>query len=545
MLRFCAAMDALGQGVVLLTEEQEVFFSNHRYQEIYGFSAEQVKPGTRLPVLWPRQLELSSAATDHVEHRLPDPLTPTNAIQEFADGRFIAYAIRQIPRGGWVATYEDVTSRETLNRRLKEQQNRLQARNLQFNSALNHMLEALCFFDEHQRLIVCNAQYAEMYRIPPAAIYPGITLREIVELRRQAGTLPAISSDEFYRWRNSVSAAELVSDTTMKLTDGRVLAIHHRPMAGGGWIATHRDITEHEQLHSQLKEQLEIVNKQKQLLYDKTVQFDLALNNISQGLCFFDSQEKLIICNNIYVEMYGLDVGSIVPGMTLNEIIELRYRVGSGPSMPSEEYHAWRKSITNSADQVVELQNGRTFKIYHRWLPGGGWVGMHEDITPQRKAEELNRQTMERLRATEAELRRAVVAAEASNQAKSSFLANMSHEIRTPLNGILGMAQVLANQDLAAFQQESVNTILESGQTLMALLNDVLDLSKIEAGKLDIIPIDGELENVFVHLQKLFQARAQEKSISLSIHIDPSIPKCCVSTMSASTNAWQISYPTR
>ena len=114
---------------------------------------------------------------------------------------------------------------------------------------------------------------------------------------------------------------------------------------------------------------------------------------------------------------------------------------------------------------------------------------------------------------------------EFANEAKSSFLANMSHEIRTPLNGILGMAQVLENDRLSASQGECVRTILESGQTLMALLNDVLDLSKIEAGKLDISPIDAEMENLILHLQKLFLPRALEKSIALSVDIDPAIPK--------------------
>ena len=114
---------------------------------------------------------------------------------------------------------------------------------------------------------------------------------------------------------------------------------------------------------------------------------------------------------------------------------------------------------------------------------------------------------------------------EFANEAKSSFLANMSHEIRTPLNGILGMAQVLDNDRLPASERECVKTILGCGQTLMALLNDVLDLSKIEAGKLDISPIDAEVENLILHLQKLFQPQALEKSITLSVRIDPATPK--------------------
>jgi CheY-like chemotaxis protein len=84
---------------------------------------------------------------------------------------------------------------------------------------------------------------------------------------------------------------------------------------------------------------------------------------------------------------------------------------------------------------------------------------------------------------------------------------------------------VLDNDRLSASQRECVRTILESGQTLMALLNDVLDLSKIEAGKLDISPIDAEVENLILHLHKLFQPQALEKSITLSVRIDPAIPK--------------------
>jgi signal transduction histidine kinase/ActR/RegA family two-component response regulator len=411
---------------------------------------------------------------------------------------------------------------------LKEQQQQLGARNLQFDAALNHMSEALCIFDSEQRLIVSNDRYAEIYGLRPDAIRPGMTLREIIDLRYRAGSLPAMSREDFDSWRNSIFVAKSPSDTIVKHTNGRVYAIHHRPMAHGGWIATHDDITEREELHSQLRDQFEIVNQQKLLLAVRNLQFDVAINNITQGLCFFDGAQRLIICNNRYLEMYNLDPASVVPGTTLREIIDLRYEAGSFPAMSREEYHAWRNQITVAdapSDTVVELMNGSVFEIHHRSMPDGGWVATHKDITQQRLAEEQNRLMVHRLRTAQEELTRAAAAAEASNQAKSSFLANMSHEIRTPLNGILGMAQVLEHEPLTAPQRESVRTILDSGQTLMTLLNDVLDLSKIEAGKLDIAPVEGETKNVFLHLQKLFAPRALEKSIELSVDIDDRIPK--------------------
>src|SRR5690606_24290303 len=95
--------------------------------------------------------------------------------------------------------------------------------------------------------------------------------------------------------------------------------------------------------------------------------------------------------------------------------------------------------------------------------------------------------------------------AEASNRAKSEFLANMSHEIRTPLNGVLGMAQALEDDDMTPSQREKVAIILDSGKSLTALLNDVLDLTKIEAGKLEIAVVPGDFLHTMKRTRQLFQ----------------------------------------
>ena len=137
-----------------------------------------------------------------------------------------------------------------------------------------------------------------------------------------------------------------------------------------------------------------------------------------------------------------------------------------------------------------------------------------------------------RLQETKYDLKRAVAAAEAANTAKSAFLANMSHEIRTPLNGMLGMADVLSQENLLPRQADCVNTICESGKTLMAILNDVLDLSKIEAGKLEISPVDSNLHHVFYSIHKLFLPRAEEKSIALTLNIGESVQqRLCFDTI--------------
>ncbi len=115
--------------------------------------------------------------------------------------------------------------------------------------------------------------------------------------------------------------------------------------------------------------------------------------------------------------------------------------------------------------------------------------------------------------------------AEAATIAKSNFLASMSHEIRTPLNGILGMAQVLAGDRLTDDQRDRVKVITESGQTLMALLNDVLDISKIEAGKLEIAQVDGDLAITVEHVRQLFLPKAHETGLDVALDVDPGLPR--------------------
>jgi len=136
----------------------------------------------------------------------------------------------------------------------------------------------------------------------------------------------------------------------------------------------------------------------------------------------------------------------------------------------------------------------------------------------------LSRMTLDRsrtaLRQARAQARAGEQAAEGANEAKSAFLATMSHEIRTPLNGVLGMAQAMAAETLSPVQRERLDIIDQSGKALLAILNDILDLSKIEAGKLELEEIEFDLGDVARGAHSAFTALANKKGLSFALDID-------------------------
>ncbi len=227
-----------------------------------------------------------------------------------------------------------------------------------------------------------------------------------------------------------------------------------------------------------------------------------AIETTGIGITITNSEGKIVYTNPADAKMHGYTIHELL-GKPSNIFTAPELRQGTSRYDNSEIFYDWER------ERINMRKDGSTFPvrltsapIYDTQKFRIGTVTICENITEQKRTEE--------------ELRRAKEAAEAANQAKSIFLANMSHELRTPLNAILGFTQIMArNPDIPPDERENLEIIQHSGEHLLTLINQVLDLSKIEAGRLTLNEAEVNLYSLLEELEDMFCLRIQRKGVHL------------------------------
>jgi len=220
--------------------------------------------------------------------------------------------------------------------------------------------------------------------------------------------------------------------------------------------------------------------------------------------------------NKAFIELFGFQPEEIV-GRNINMIMPKKVQAehdGYLHNFISEDQDN-KKVLLHRIEQVVVTKDGHEFPVsiaVNKMVTDEGkmFVGILSDITDRKKAEQ--------------ELITSQKEAVKANHAKSEFLSNMSHEIRTPMNGVIGMLQLLTHTEMDKTQVKYVDTAMSSADMLLHIINDILDYSKIEAGKLELEKVDFSVRSVIEDAVGLLSGQAYQKEIELSCFIDQQVP---------------------
>ncbi len=239
-----------------------------------------------------------------------------------------------------------------------------------------------------------------------------------------------------------------------------------------------------------------------------------ALHSTDDGFAIFDRDWRLVAANPAFFGAFD-GVGDVAVGASYEAILRVAMDEGivdlqgATPEDWIDRMVArWEMDPIPRVD--IKLWNGAFIRLDDKQTPQGDFVSVAVDITPNIRRER--------------QLRSARDAALAASRAKSTFLANMSHEIRTPMNGVVSMAELLRETELTEEQQLYAETIRNSGEALLVIINDVLDYSKIEAGKLELREESFDLNAMVLEIFRLLRPGIEGKSLDLKLDYDIFLP---------------------
>src|SRR5689334_15126303 len=281
------------------------------------------------------------------------------------------------------------------------------------------------------------------------------------------------------------------------------------------------------------------ITEQKSLA-EKTVEADLrlrdAIETIPEAFVLWDAEDRLVLCNSHFQRLHKLPDTAVTPGTSYETVIE----VGSMPEVRTRLQETGAQT-PGARTFEAQLDDGSWLHISERRTKDGGYVSVGTDITRIKEHEQKLIENDAHLRANVIDLKRSQAEladlaekysqeknrAEEANQAKSKFLANMSHELRTPLNAIIGFSEIMGSGMFGVLgsdkYQEYCHDILTSGKYLLEVINDILDMSKIEAGRMKLDKEQLDLSKILAESMRVVSGRAEDKHLTLDADIDSTI----------------------
>lgn len=358
---------------------------------------------------------------------------------------------------------------------------------------LENLRDGVVVFTPDLHVRAFNHSYLELFSLTEQDLHVGDPLAKLLRALARTGTLgvkPGEDVDEVIATRVETFMETQGLIERRDLGNGKHIDIYRSLTTNNEIISIHVDVSE------EVKRSAELENQRQ---YMKSV-----LDNTSDGITLLDGDGRFVMFNDRLLELYGVEPGTVEWGVSFQELAD---KFGDLDGLPFDERQleieqrrqfAFDPSLTRVRRR---LKDGRTLNINKINLPQGGCVMTIRDIT-----DELRRIS---------DLEAARRLAEESNRAKSEFVARMSHEMRTPLNGILGVAALLEHSTLNDNQGELVDVISGSGKVLLRLIDDILDLSRLDAETFDMIEDEFELSHVVLQSIGIVRSSSDEKGLKI------------------------------
>ncbi len=399
---------------------------------------------------------------------------------------------------GYRGTATDITSEVQAKAEAEKAQAQLMA-------ALESISEGFVLWDADDRMVLCNSNYRSMFEGVPVAVEPGVAFRQLVEAVAAAGVLVPAQA-ELDGWVEArVSHHRNPSGSVqMQFASGRWVLANERQTKDGYVVGVYTDVTPLKRRETEVARQTE--------------RLQAIIDNMPLGVSVFDADYRLVAFNRQAQDLFALPPALVRPGrFTYADFLRLLAERGEfGPGDPAqlaaERLDRMRRGAPLQSERV--RPDGTAVEIRRSSMPDGGFLATYSDITERKRAERI--------------LRDAKDAAERGNRAKAAFLASISHELRTPLNAIIGFSEAMIGELFGPIgngkYQDYLSDIHDSGRHLLNLINDILDMSKAEAGKIELYETQVDIARAVDSARRLVIKRAESAKVALAVRIPRSLP---------------------
>jgi PAS domain S-box-containing protein len=380
---------------------------------------------------------------------------------------------------------------------LKQAEQELAETSSLLRATLDNIEQGLLVVDDELRIRLWNDRLCQFFRNPPTEYWVG---RPVADMIYQYAGPHAARATETVACFGRCVAQRKPGMREIALPDGRVFKMRLVPMPESGVIATFRDITERRRAGHELAAATSLLRA--------------TLDNMEQGLLVLDEQLRIRLWNDRLDQIFAHAPMALWAGRPIEEIIDKgsgndRTRAAAGMAFLSRGLE-----LRQPAMRELAMPHGGVVEMRITPMPEGGLIANYLDITERKR--------------TESDVRRAKEEAELASRSKSEFLANMSHELRTPLNAIIGFADILKGEIFGRLGDprylDYAADIRDSGQHLLKLINDVLDVSKVEFGKIELTEEPVDVANVVAACIRLMRGRVEAAELHLTHALPHGLP---------------------